>query len=127
MPDIANITGQSNTSSEPVDKQPTSKDDSNQKNQHIEIKKETAGLIYTAGLFYAYTQCTAPRYHPPPPPPPPRPPRRPRPLPPPLAPDHRALPYRTKRADFITPDQRAIFGPPVKPCEKADRVGPNRL
>ena len=42
--------------------------------------------------------------------------------PPPPVPYHKALPPRTTRADFITPDQRAIFGPTVVPFEKTDEV-----
>lgn len=44
------------------------------------------------------------------------------PLPPPPASNSTILPPRTARSDFITPDQRAIFGPPVVPFERTDRV-----
>ena len=37
------------------------------------------------------------------------------------------LPPRTTRADFITPDQRAIFGPAIEPFEKTDKVKPDGL
>ena len=37
------------------------------------------------------------------------------------------LPPRTTRADFITPDQRAIYGPAIEPFEMTDRVKPDGL
>ena len=94
---------------------------------------------------------TPPPPHPLPPPPPPqflifrdrllapplpRPPRPPQPRQrallsspplPPLPSLPRALPPSTTRADFTTPDQRAVFGPPVQPNERTDRVGPDGL
>ena len=42
-------------------------------------------------------------------------------------PNNADLPPRTTRADFITPDQRAIYGPAITPFEMTDRVKPDRL
>ena len=42
-------------------------------------------------------------------------------------PNENDLPARTTRADFITPDQRAIFGPAIEPFEMTDKVKPDGL
>ncbi|KAF6234753.1 hypothetical protein HO173_006973 [Letharia columbiana] len=83
----------SNIKSEPVNKKPTIKDEPRSQSPPMKTIKN------------------APRFPSPPPPPS---------LPPP---NPRALPPRTTRAHFITPDQRAIFGPAVEPFERTDRVG----
>ena len=54
--------------------------------------------------------------------------QRPQPQPQPaIHPLERRLPPRTTRAGFITPDQRAIFGPPVDPLERVYKVKPDGL
>ena len=45
----------------------------------------------------------------------------------PPPPNDSDLPPRTTRADFITPDQRAIFGSAIEPFEMTDRVKPDGL
>ena len=105
----AKVTCQSNIKSEPVDKQPAIKDEPKIKPESLTTTKEPARFLAPplAPPFISGNRMLAPFWAPPPPPPPP--------------PPHRALPPRTTRADFITPDQRAIFGPPVQPKERTDR------
>ena len=113
----AKVTCQSNIKSEPVDKQPAIKEEPEIKSEPLTIIKEPSRFLAPppAPPFISGNRVLAPFWAPPPArPPAPAPP-------PPPTPPHRALPPRTTRADFITPDQRAIFGPPVQPKERTDR------
>ena len=106
----AKVMCQSSIKSEPVDKQPAIKDEPIIKTEPLTTTKEPARFLapLPAPPFISGNRVLTPFWAPPPPPPPP-------PLP------NRALPPRTTRADFITPDQRAIFGPPVQAKERTDR------
>ena len=97
---MAKITWQLNFKSKSVDKQPSDKDE-----------HKTDAFIPEFQNGSHYTPHPHPRryrsYHP--------------------LPNNNNLPPRTTRADFITPDQRAIFGPAIEPFEMTDRVKPDGL
>lgn len=113
-PYIAKVTCQPNMEIELVDDPSTIQD---KLRTEFEPVNEQPNSKYEPKIIFernATTKITA--SYPPPPP---------LPLPPPPASNRTILPPRTARSDFITPDQRAIFGPPVVPFERTDRVGGN--